>query len=85
MKKLSFIILSLLFASLLVFSVSADDPSAYVIDGEKTVFLSNDASVSYKGETYIPFSSLAQAFQALGADGGKAIVCGSFSPSMSRW
>ena len=81
MKKLSFIILSLLFASLLVFSVSADDPSAYVIDGEKTVFLSNDASVSYKGETYIPFSSLAQAFQALGADGGKAIVCGSFSPS----
>lgn len=55
-------------------------PQVYTIDGERTVFLSNAATVTYKSHTYVPYTSLSAAFAALGADGGKAIVSGEFTP-----
>ena len=83
MKKFRFIILfailSFILAALFTASVCAA-PSAYVIEGEKTVFLSNEPKVTYNSAEYETFSRLADAFSALGSDGGKAIVCGSFSP-----
>lgn len=79
MKKLWFLMAAALSVCMLSFSAGAA-AEAYTVNGEKTVFLSNDSSVTYQGTTYTPFSSLAQALSALGSDGGKAIVCGSFTP-----
>ena len=85
MKKiLNFLLLSVALILLSSFSVSVIAAgSVYELDGVQTVFLSNDATVTYNGTEYTPFASLGDALSALSATGedSQAIVVGNFNMS----
>ncbi len=80
MKKFLSAILVVSFVLCNLSFISFAAPQSYTVNGEKTVFLSNTETVTYGDNTYFAYSSLANAISALGTDGGKAIVCGSFIP-----
>lgn len=61
--------------------VSYADEYVYTINGERCVFLSNSATVTYNGAEYNTYTGIASALSALGKSGGKAIICGAFVPS----
>lgn len=61
--------------------VSYADSYVYTINGERCVFLSNSATVSYGGGEYSTYTGIASALSALGSQGGKVIICGDFKPS----
>ena len=54
---------------------------SYIIDGVKTVFMSDKNVVLVDNEYYVPYSTLTDAFAALGTEGGHAIVCDDFTPT----
>ena len=83
-KLLNFLLLSVALILLSSFSVSVIAAgSVYELDGVQTVFLSNDATVTYNGTEYTPFASLGDALSALSATGedSQAIVVGNFNMS----
>ncbi len=64
----------------IVVTWTAPDVTAQ-INGKRTVFLSQSKMVFYDGKTYSAFQSLTEAFNALGEDGGVAMVSGEFTPT----
>lgn len=59
--------------------ISELDPQAYMINGTKTVFAeTDDGIVTYGGKSYRAFDHMTDAFAALGNNGGRVIICGTF-------
>ncbi len=58
------------------FTAFAASPTAVVIDGEKTVFVSSFGKMNYGGKSYVSFKNMADAFAALGAEGGRIVFSG---------
>lgn len=57
--------------------IERPDPEVYVIDRVKTAFLSDTGdAVEYAGGARVPYLSMTEAVMALGADGGRLVICG---------
>ena len=63
--------------------VSAADPVVEIIDGQRTVFLSNFGRMNYQNETRPAFRTFEEALAALGTEGGR--ICFSGTLSLSAW
>ena len=85
-KLLNFLLLATALILLSSFSVSVIAAgSVYELDGVQTVFLSNDATVTYNGTEYTPYAAFGDALNALSATGkdSQAIVVGDYNMSDS--
>ena len=59
-------------------------PQSYIIDGVKTVFLSDSDVVIDGNNYYVPYSNFTDGLAALGKEGGNAIVFDNFTPVDSQ-
>ena len=64
-------------------SVSAATPAVEIIDGQRTVFLSNFGRMNYQNETRTAFKTFDEALAALGTEGGR--ICFSGNLSLADW
>lgn len=70
-------------AGLPIFAAAADTEAAgvHVLDGIRTVFASDADTVQYDGNDYAAFHSLSAALAALGSEGGRLLIGGTFTPT----
>ena len=70
-------------AGLPIFAAAADTEAAgvHVLDGIRTVFASDADTVQYDGNDYEAFHSLSAALAALGSEGGRLLIGGTFTPT----
>ena len=65
------------------FTALAADPAVEIIDGQRTVFLSNFGRMNYQNETRTAFRTFDDALAALGTEGGR--ICFSGTLDLSAW
>ncbi|MBR5528570.1 MAG: S-layer homology domain-containing protein, partial [Clostridia bacterium] len=76
-KKLLAVLLAVVTVICMIpFTAMAADPAIIDLDGERTVFVSNFGKMAYNGKTYASFRNVKDAFNKLGAEGGRIVFAG---------